>query len=412
MNYEKLHTLIDNYIRIERLIHQNNQAEGYKWEILTSVHKEIMDYRLRHNTNGQWDQDYSDFQEFTRKTIGKTGNLVYPPSRSVMLRAADKYPEQVRDMFIDLSGFNSDDALEDRVLRFIRSIDNMVRENPEFSKNGKSFHQDFRSVSVYLLMMNPELYYNYMYSTFYKFSKFVELEIPAAGDVRLLLKYYDVCNEIKQILRTDYREWFERYLQDQKEAGEEDIYGNLAVQDIVYSLYYYNHPEELSAIEKHIVLPKKLNLKPARRTATIEHGSIVDYKAQQKKKEEVGVSAENFVYENERRLVAEYGFDPDERVKHISKKEGDGLGYDIRSCDKDGQDLFIEVKGTKGGKNTPFYVTANELQCSILNSDKYRLYRVYNFSLAGTTGKGSIGVIEGSLESFCINPVQYKVVLK
>ena len=92
MNYEKLHTLINNYIRIERLLHQNNQAEGYKWDILTSVHKEIMDYRIRHNTNGQWDQDYSDFQEFTRKTIGKTGNLVYSYSRSVMQRAADKYP--------------------------------------------------------------------------------------------------------------------------------------------------------------------------------------------------------------------------------------------------------------------------------------------------------------------------------
>ena len=414
MNYKKVHTLIDFYIQNEKKIHFN-QLEGYKWEILTSVRDEIIDYVKRHYKNNQWDQNFSDFREFTRKTIGKTGNLVYSSSRSVIQRAADKYPALVRKMFIDLSGFNSETSLEDRVLSFISSIDNLVKENAEFSKNGKSFHQDFRAVSVYLLMMNPELYYNYMYSTFYEFAKFVELKIPNAGDVHLLLLYYEVCNEIKQILLTDYKEWFELYLQSQKDRdkaneGRTDIYGNLVVQDIVFSLYYYNHPEEIKALEKQIVLPKKLRLKPARSSANIGQGAIVDYKAQQIKNEEIGIAAENFVLENERRMVAEYGFNPDERVRHISEEQGDGLGYDILSCDKEGRDLFIEVKGTNGGKKTALYITANELECSIMNAEKYRLYRVYDFSSAGTSGAGKIGVIEGSLLPYCINPVLYKVV--
>ena len=139
------------------------------------------------------------------------------------------------------------------------------------------------------------------------------------------------------------------------------------------------------------------------------NGSFTDYDAQHRQKKAVGLAAENFVFENERKLVAKYGFDPN-RVRHVSKEEGDGLGYDILSCDKEGKDIFIEVKGTKGNLDTEFYITETELQCSISNSEKYRLYRVYAFSSAGTTGVGKIAVIAGSLEAFCINPISYKVV--
>ena len=96
--------------------------------------------------------------------------------------------------------------------------------------------------------------------------------------------------------------------------------------------------------------------------------------------------------------------------QHVSKEQGDGLGYDILSCDEDGKDIYIEVKGTKGNARTAFYITDAELQCSIEHKDKYRLHRVYNFKVAGSTGKGMIAEIEGSLESYCLNPVLYRAV--
>ena len=53
--------------------------------------------------------------------------------------------------------------------------------------------------------------------------------------------------------------------------------------------------------------------------------------------------------------------DLSQRVRWSSRDEGDGLGYDISSFDRDGAARLIEVKNTGLGKYFPFAVTANEL---------------------------------------------------
>ena len=58
---------------------------------------------------------------------------------------------------------------------------------------------------------------------------------------------------------------------------------------------------------------------------------------------------------------------------------GSSAGFDIRSFEKNGRDRFIEAKTTKYGKNTPFFVTANELRFSEENSSRYYLYRRFRF---------------------------------
>jgi hypothetical protein len=42
------------------------------------------------------------------------------------------------------------------------------------------------------------------------------------------------------------------------------------------------------------------------------------------------------------------------QIKHTSKDEGDGIGFDIQSFDIDGNKIFIEVKTTKGRQNSTF----------------------------------------------------------
>jgi hypothetical protein len=95
---------------------------------------------------------------------------------------------------------------------------------------------------------------------------------------------------------------------------------------------------------------------------------------------------------------------------HHSKHIGDGLGYDILSKDENGEDKYIEVKTTAGGLNTPFYVTANELERSKQDSDRFYLYRLYNFD--EKKNQGDLHIIQGSLEEYCINPVQFEVPLQ
>ncbi|MDO5858619.1 DUF3883 domain-containing protein [Myroides odoratimimus] len=69
-----------------------------------------------------------------------------------------------------------------------------------------------------------------------------------------------------------------------------------------------------------------------------------------------------------------------EKVEHLSKDLGDGLGYDIMAYDEQGQKLFIEVKTTVKGKYEPFYLSANEYKFLQGNTNAV-IYRVYNLDI-------------------------------
>ena len=68
------------------------------------------------------------------------------------------------------------------------------------------------------------------------------------------------------------------------------------------------------------------------------------------------------------------------RVEHVAVTRGDGLGYDVRSYEPDGSELHIEVKTTKAGRSTSFFVTKTELECSKSDPDSFRLYRLSSFA--------------------------------
>lgn len=67
------------------------------------------------------------------------------------------------------------------------------------------------------------------------------------------------------------------------------------------------------------------------------------------------------------------------RVEHIAVTQGDGLGFDIRSFEPDALDRLIEVKATAFAKESAFFITPNELDCSCAHSNHYHLFRLFNF---------------------------------
>jgi hypothetical protein len=90
---------------------------------------------------------------------------------------------------------------------------------------------------------------------------------------------------------------------------------------------------------------------------------------------------EERIVEFERRtLIALERSDLARKVRWISEEEGDGAGYDIRSYDPSGAELLIEVKTTRGGNTTPFYLTRNENDLAAERPDAFRLYRLYDYS--------------------------------
>ena len=65
------------------------------------------------------------------------------------------------------------------------------------------------------------------------------------------------------------------------------------------------------------------------------------------------------------------------RVVWVARDLGDGAGYDIASFDADGSDRHIEVKTTRLGSTTPFYLSAWELAYAEEHpSDRLHLPRV------------------------------------
>lgn len=106
----------------------------------------------------------------------------------------------------------------------------------------------------------------------------------------------------------------------------------------------------------------------------------INYLEQEARNRSLGETGEKFVINYERaRLIHAGNESLADRVEQVSVTIGPHAGFDIRSFENNGSDRFIEAKTTKYGKNTPFFVTPNELNFSREHSSKYYLYRVFNF---------------------------------
>lgn len=97
----------------------------------------------------------------------------------------------------------------------------------------------------------------------------------------------------------------------------------------------------------------------------------------------LGLLGEEHVFHHERaRLIAANRPDLARRIEWTSQERGDGAGYDIRSFDPTGAERLIEVKATRGGPTTPFYLTCTEREISLEHPSAWRLYRLHDLSAA------------------------------
>lgn len=95
----------------------------------------------------------------------------------------------------------------------------------------------------------------------------------------------------------------------------------------------------------------------------------------------LGLAGEQLIYEREKQLLIDQDrVDLARKVRWVSQEDGDGAGYDIKSYDATGAERWIEVKTTRGGSTTPFYLTSNENEVASERPDAFRLYRLHDFS--------------------------------
>ncbi|WP_169064398.1 DUF3883 domain-containing protein [Geodermatophilus dictyosporus] len=125
----------------------------------------------------------------------------------------------------------------------------------------------------------------------------------------------------------------------------------------------------------------------------------------------LGQAGEKLVLHAERRRLKEAGR-PDlaSRVVHVSVIEGDGAGYDIRSFAEDGRARHLEVKTTRNGAASAFFVSPNEVAFSEAHPDSFELVRVFQYD----SRNKSAGCyrIPGPLSAvFDLVPSQYRAFL-
>jgi Domain of unknown function (DUF3883) len=130
-----------------------------------------------------------------------------------------------------------------------------------------------------------------------------------------------------------------------------------------------------------------------------------DYVAREARNATLGLAGEEFVVRFEHWRLNQLGMPKlADRVEHVSQSQGDGLGYDVLSFDADGRERFIEVKTTAFSKETPFFVTRNELDFSKDASDQFVLCRMFEFRQ-----QPRLFVLKGALDQHCsLDPVTYR----
>lgn len=150
------------------------------------------------------------------------------------------------------------------------------------------------------------------------------------------------------------------------------------------------------------ILNKKANICPPFRRK-------VDYVALQIENSNLGKLGELLVVEWEKKTLRQCGRqDLASQVEHVSETLGDGVGYDILSFDKYGNEKYIEVKTTKKNRTYPFYLSANEDEFPRKKRDNYFLYRLFEYSEEKNSAK--FFVIQGDVRKQRFNkPTQYLV---
>lgn len=145
-------------------------------------------------------------------------------------------------------------------------------------------------------------------------------------------------------------------------------------------------------------------------------GRKVDWEKVRDRNNEIGDQGEEFVLEFEiDRLIETLSLERAkamQNVQHLSRLQGDGLGYDISSINDDGSPRYIEVKTTSGDFNQPFFMSENERRFFEEYGDSAFIYRVYNFDKEARYGNVKIISSSELFSHFTFDTTTWKVTPK
>lgn len=388
--------LIKTYIQTYKDQFENiSQQELYKWQAV----KQFQDH---------WDIDVEDFYVMLQTSLSLTENLLtsglYFP-KGMLVETAELQPEAVRDLFKTL--YNEEEDLLYRIEAFRAGMKELIAANFDV----KNDYQDHRAVIVYLVLKYPERYYLYKFGMFKTFaSKINYTYTPVKGRIENVSHFNNLCDIIKPIIVKD-QELLRLHNARLTANSYIDENHNILTQDFIYAVASHLDTENILESEDFTEIKMQtMDTSDIGVTTTNVSfkGSITNHIQNNKENKRIGDLGELFVIQFEKeKLIQANKPKLAKKVAYHAKDLGDGLGYDVLSFDEEGNKMFIEVKATKSNKNTPFFITRNELERSKQEQDNFFIYRVYNFN--DETLKGDVLILQGDASNLCVEAVNYKV---
>lgn len=392
--------------------------EGYKW-------RSIQKFQSSYSANK------SDYPNILKNAFSKSENLLNSQSTfslGMMLditRFSLEHPETsisglslFYDLFEGISTNDRDESILSKISSFREKVRKYVKT---YLPDKKHDYQDLHAVSVYLSHRNPDKFYIYRTHEFIQFNKLLNNTFTFKwGKDSNYISYMNMCDQLNVILRTElqndkgFQIIVDRFIKDDDTCYNDPEY-RLLTQDFIYSVIsYYNTDLQGEYADQMI---------SANKSQTVEQVSVdelrvlnhpipkqgkspskVDYVVKQHENTRLGKIGEKWVLKYEKAKLTSAG------LKHLAKKvvwiaeNDDSKGYDIKSYNVDGSEIFIEVKTTNGGPKTPFYISALEMKVNKEHLSKYRLYRLYNFNK-----EPKLRIIIGDLSKLNPQPTSYIV---
>ena len=189
-----------NKLDIDKL---RNIISYYKKNVKNISLDEIYKIETIKTFQQNWDINAKDFYEMISNSFSKSKNLLasrnYFP-KNMILYFAQKDPEMVRDMFVNL--FNETISLSRRIDSFRDSSDMLLKQYG--NENMSNHYQYLNAISTYLFFRFPEKYCIYKEGKFKAFASKIGYEnIPKRGSFEILEAYYNMCDWVLDFVKSD-----------------------------------------------------------------------------------------------------------------------------------------------------------------------------------------------------------------
>lgn len=178
--------------------------------------------------------------------------------------------------------------------------------------------------------------------------------------------------------------YFSQKVRNLRSHSNKVFFNNVYYDELIDKYVSYECKKLKDGLEEKVYVEK---LSQRKNRAAVFYARKIDFERINKERKLIGNAGEELVYNDQIEFVKKHAPEYVKSVRHVSKLDGDGAGYDICSFNADEKLIYIEVKSTTGKKETPFYMSASEYTFYELHKENYVIARVYEFDMSTKNGK-------------------------